>query len=580
MLSQGRFPPTDMTIPDLLRRSAMSLLVLAAFASLWIAARGFGDIQDYYLVKQDLPLLITGSAAMLVAARTSLVRPNAAPMTDRRTAFAIAVVAIVIAYAGSWLVMERYAMSRDEDMAEFAARYMQQGSLGIRIPPEFGDLGIASLPLSAGRFIAQGYWVSDYLPMNSALRAAAGLLGDRWLAGPLLLALGMVAIWRVAHRLWPAQPEAAIVAIVLAATSTQLVVNAMTPFATTAHFALNAVWIACFLRGGRSGHAAAILVGLVAAGLHQFHFPMLFLSGFIVWMALSGRWRLALLYAVAAICYYLIWDMAWPRLVLGPLFGGVAGTAGAVVTPSQTFLTALMGRLSRFAILEPLTSAARFAAWQNLLLIPLMWVGFRGIRRREDGTWPITLAFAVSILVGLAIMPWQGFGYGYRYLHHLIPCILLMAAAGVVRLREVNAAPNGRLLTASVLFAALVTAPFAMWRSHELLAPFATAYRMARSAPADVVVVNTLTGAYVQDIVRIEDPATRPVLLDIVKLSDSQIDKLCTQRHVMLFDGRAAAAAGLQAVRGEGAPIFSAVEARLARMARLGCATPLPGPAR
>ncbi len=562
-----------MSVSSLLRRSALCVLALAAIGSWWVRARGFAGIQDYYFIHQDLPLLFAGGIAMYLGARTPLATVGVPVMVKRRAVIALILAAGIIAYAGTWLVMNRYAMSRDEDLADFAARYMQNGLIGLPIPTSLQYIGNAMSPLGADGFINQGYWISGYLPMNSALRAAAGLIGDRWLAGPLLLILGIGATWCSARRLWPAEREAAFVAVFLAVTSTQLVVNAMTPFATTAHFALNAVWIACFLRGGRSGHAAAVFCGLVATGLHQFHFHMLFLSGFITWMALTDRKHLAMLYIASALGYYLFWDMVWPRFVMMPMLGVVHTTE---LTVSQTFLNSAMIRLSRFTILEPLTSAARFMAWQNVLMLPLIWLGAITIRRKNDSTLPITFAFAVSVGIGLAIMPWQGFGYGYRYLHHVIPCMLLLAASGAMHLYASNSLPKHHLLIASGIFAGLVTAPFAMWRSHELLAPYAAAYGLARSAPADVVVVDTLAGAYIQDIVRIDDPTARPLLLDLSELSSVQIDRLCATQRVMIFGEEAVRAVGVQSAGEINTPLTASIIAKRANMVKRGCATPVP----
>lgn len=559
------------TMPVILRKSALVTLALAAIGSWWLRDRGISGIQDYYFFNQDLPLLLLGGAAMFIAAPMSSTEASEATPLHPRTVIALTVAASALAYIGTWIVMDRYAMSRDEDMADFAARYMQHGLLGLPIPTKLHDLGKASLPLSAGRFITQGFWVSDYLPMNSALRAVAGMVGDRWLAGPILLLAGIAATWKAARLLWPNEQMAASVAVVLAVTSTQLIVNAMTPYATTAHFALNAIWIICFLHGGRSGHAAAILCGLIAAGLHQFHFHLLFLSGFIGWMLLTNRKGLALLYVAAAVGYYLFWDVFWPQIILSPMFGEAPDTS-----VPQSLFSAILARISKLKLLEPVTSMARFLAWQNLLLLPLIWLGVRAAGERTNGALPITFAFALSLGIGLVLMPWQGFGYGYRYLHHLMPCILLLAAGGVVRLNASNVLLKRQILIGSALFAVCVTAPFAMWRSHQLLMPYATAYRLAAAAPADVVVVDTLAGAYIQDIVRIDDPDARPILLDLSELSIEKIDQLCTTQRVMVFGKVAARAAGVQGDEGSDTPVVTSIRGKRAHMLERGCAHPVP----
>src|SRR5690606_31519510 len=79
------------------------------------------------------------------------------------------------------------------------------------------------------------------------------------------------------------------VTMVMALTSIQLIATAMTPFAMTSHFTFNLAWLALVLRGDRLGHGLAAIVALLAAGLHQWHFPLLFIGPFILWMAANRR---------------------------------------------------------------------------------------------------------------------------------------------------------------------------------------------------------------------------------------------------------------------------------------------------
>lgn len=562
-----------LTVPAVMRRSALMILTLAAVGSWWLSSRGLSGIQDYYFFHQDLPLLLVGGAAMFAAARTPVAAGVAAMELKPRAVIALTIAAVALAYIGTWVVMNRYAMSRDEDMADFAARYMQQGLLGMQIPTKFHGFGKAGLPSSAGRFIAHGYWVSDYLPMNSVFRAAAGLVGDRWLAGPILLLIGIAATWKAARLLWPSDQAAALVAVVLAATSTQLIVNAMTPYATTAHFALNAVWIVCFLHGGRNGHAAAILCGLVAAGLHQLHFHLLFLSGFIIWMVLTHRKGLAILYAGAAIGYCVFWDIVWTQFILFPLFGGGPAPGSNL---SKTLSDVIVEHLSRLNNLEPITSVARFLAWQNILTLPLVLIGVRAAIQKSRRNIPVSFAFVISLGIGLMLMPWQGFGYGYRYLHHLMPCIILLAAGGVVHLKASGVFLKRKLLTTSIIFAVCISTPFAMWRSHELLMPYANAYQILQNSPADVVIVDPLAGAYVQDIVRVRNSNRGPFLLDMSELSIDQIDYICDNNRVMIFDRADAKLVGIQGDEGFDTPAMISIRRKRFHMLERGCARPVP----
>ena len=90
----------------------------------------------------------------------------------------------------------------------------------------------------------------------------------------------------------------------------------MTPYAMTGHFALNMVWLALVLRGGAIGHGSAALVALVAAGLHQWHFPPIFIAPFILWMLLARRWSVAAFHTVTLVAIIILWAKIWPAFLL------------------------------------------------------------------------------------------------------------------------------------------------------------------------------------------------------------------------------------------------------------------------
>src|SRR6185369_7189537 len=91
------------------------------------------------------------------------------------------------------------------------------------------------------------FWASGYLPVNAALQAIGLRLGLPGLVSPLLAGLAVVATWGVGRRLWPDKPGLALLAAILLATSSQFLLTAMTPYAMTAHLALNMTWLWLFL---------------------------------------------------------------------------------------------------------------------------------------------------------------------------------------------------------------------------------------------------------------------------------------------------------------------------------------------
>lgn len=547
-----------------LLHTARALLLVAVVGAVALYP-GAASLPRRYFIEQDLPLLLLAAGGLWLLAR---VHDDGAPIDDAVVAWRwpLILAATAFAYAGAHWLLGRYPVSRDEILADFQAMYLRHGQLGLPVPPQLRDVGEAMMPLWSGNWLQHGQWVSGYLPVNSGLRALASVAGDIRIASPVLLAVGAGAIWSAARQLWPERPRGAVVALVLALTSTQLLVTAMTPYAMTAHFALNAVWLTCFLRGGRGGHAAAILVGLAASGLHQVHFHLLFVAGPILWLAVTRQYRLATLYAVACLGYVLVWLELYPRLLVA-LMGEPA------VPLRMPAVSALATRFARLLQWDPLTSIARFVAWQNVLLAPLAVVGLRAMRG-GDGRPTILWGLAATCLIGLATTIYQGHGYGYRYLHGAIPAFCLLAAAGWMQLeKEAGRGLPAALLWGSAAFALLVTLPFALWRSHQFVAPYEAAYRAVRAAPADVVLVDTRGGAFIQDIVRYDPAAPGPLVLDLGYVPAGRIARWCRDgTRVALFEGREANMLGVM----PGHSVDAQTAARRRQLDQLHCARRVP----
>lgn len=555
-------------VQRLLLRSGIALLLLCLFAAVTIPRTVPNTLIDYYFFHQDVWLLGAAAVTLCVLSRLDLQGP---PLALKPWYMIVATIVIAgLAYAGWFAVMERFPLSRDEILSDFAAGYLGQGHIAYAIPDDMRSLGEAMMPWT-GTWAANGFLISCYLPVNALLRAGAGLLGDRALAGPLLLMLGCGGLWASARKIWPARRDAAIVAVLMALTSTQLVVTAMTPFAMTAHFALNAVWIAFYLRRDTLGHAVAIVIGLLATGLHQVQFHILFVSGFIVWDYASGRRATALLYLGACIGYLVFWDQLYARYLLALFLGPAPPDAG----PHYPFAALLKRYAGRIGDLQPVSSFARFAGWQNILLIPLAWSGAQGLRD-DEGRPTIAMAFALSCTVGLLSMVYQGQGYGYRYFHGLIPCFCLLAAAGWVRLSAMRGRPMpAALLWVACGFAVLATAPVALTLSHGFLHPYARAYRVLRAAPADVVLVDGRGGAFIEDLVRIDGPIARPILLDLSYVPLRDIRRLCATSRVMIFDAAQARPLGIRS-GGDAGTYEPHLRASRTLLARLRCGAPVP----
>lgn len=499
-----------------------ALWLVAAWAAEveWLKGRTIGHV---FFKAQDLPALAMGCGALFLGGLALRWVPNGGWRWGGQGRIVGVLIALfgLVSWAGRYWLFGNYSLSRDEEVAEFAAKAMQDGWLARPIPPQWLDYRRAIMPEFFSPFGADKYWNSAYLPLNSAFRALCGWLGDANLSGPLLLALGLFALWRAARRIMPDRLDAVAVTMLMALTSAQLLVTGMTPYAMTGHFALNMVWLALVLRGDRLGHIGAGITVLLLAGLHQYHYPLVFLTPFLLWFALGRRWGALLFHAIILGLAIVIWAKLWPSLMID-LYGPAAD-----VRPSAGVADKMQSLAERLEKWRPLLYMSRFFAWNNLLLVPLaligLWrIGWRAALRGQRVALPLGLG-ALG-MAALAIDP--GYGWGYRYLHGFIGSFALLAGLGWASFKR----PDSRVLSASVLIA-LLTGSFLMARAHDYVAPYAEAHRRIMASGAEVVLVDPRGGRYVTDLVRGRgsDPLARPVVMHIGWLTRERVDRLCAR---------------------------------------------------
>jgi hypothetical protein len=396
------------------------------------------------------------------------------------------------------------------------------------------------------------HWASLYLPINAAGRALLGAVGAEGLASPLWAAAGCAATFGVARRLWPDRREAAAVALVLLATSAQLLVTAMTPYAMSAHFGLNMVWLWLFLRGRPWAHAAAAGVGFAACGIHQLIFHPLFVAPFVVELWLARRWRPALFYTLSYAAIGLFWIDYW-SLVLGSV-GVAPGPAhgvgqgyflGRVTDLIRNFDPAGLGLMGE--------NLLRFVLWQNPLMVPLTLLAVPLAARTSGPLRPLLAGVVLTLVAMTVLLPWQGHGWGYRYLHGLLGSVALLAGGGWVALRAADHEHTWRDGAAAValsgVFSVALLLPLRSWQAHDFVAPYVRAYAGIRGSGAEVVLVDPVGLWFGEDLVR-NDPFLQdgPKVMAVGALSTAQLERLCATHGLALFDQRHGRAAGIPGV--------------------------------
>jgi hypothetical protein len=234
-----------------------------------------------------------------------------------------------------------------------------------------------------------------------------------------------------------------------------------------------------------------------------------------------------------------------------------------------------LARLFAYSPLVWLDNLARFAAWQNLLLLPLVAAAIPLLRTRQGRELGVLLPLFGVCLLGLLLMVEQGPGWGYRYLHGQIGAFCLLAGYGWCRIvPQPGPARAWAMLKYACVFTVLLALPVQLAMARSCVRPAATLQRAIRTAPADVVLVDTDGGLFPWDLVRNGLDFRAPLkVMDLALVPEDALASLCRTRRVLLVDRRHYRAAGMAQL--PAAEWEQALPARRALLQRLRCGVPL-----
>ncbi|WP_156457577.1 hypothetical protein [Altererythrobacter sp. Root672] len=521
----------------LLRPTLILLLGLAAIAAICLASAGVPFITLHLFRTQDLPAVVALAGFSLLVPRL-LKSPGwvarFAALADASLSippWVLAALVAVVGLVGGWLVFGFFPLSMDEFWARADGAIYATGQPMARIPAEWRDYAAALQPMFTRIIPQEGLWASEYLPLNAVIQHNLGPL-----AGPLLAGFSILVAADIARRLLPEHRSAPIVCAVLMASSSQLLLNAMTPYAMSAHLAVNLSWLWLFLHSSRLAQFVALpLVGL-AIGLHQVVFFPLFALPFLFEAFLTGRRGAAILQGAAIALAFLFWS-GWDALLywwfdVVPAKAGPTGTAllfKRAVDLVAGFDASNLGLMSLNLI--------RWTVWQNLLAVPLL-LTVAWTLVRKAGAWRAMLAGIVLTGITMTVvLAFQGHGWGYRYLHGLLGSLCLLATLAWFRIVErTDDRRRMQALFGAALVLSLALLPFRAWQAERFTTPYRTADAAISRIDADVVVVNAPGHAYSIDLVR-NDPflINRPKRMTPVLLTDQQLAEICRKYQVVEF---------------------------------------------
>lgn len=547
--------------------SALLLLAIIVIGLPMLLGPGMTEMLSVHMaLRQDLPLLPIFMGLIFIR-----VRPSGGgewQLNDRLALLLSIAVVILVGWAGHYVVFDRVALSRDEQMAVFDQLIFERGAALWPIQEHWRPFADAlgrrfMLPIGANE-----YWVSAYLPTHSAVRALVGVVADPALSSPLLTALAAGCTWGIARRLWPESRSVATVALILLVGSSQVLIMAMTSFSMAMHLALNMLWLLLFLKDRWWAHGLAVLVGFIATGIHQPLFHPLFALPFCALLLVQKRWRVSAFYAVAYGLISALW-LAYPLWVTSHGVGTVIpiDCASGNCASGVGFVERLMATLTAVSLSNLWLTAGnliRFVVWQHMLLMPLAVFGAISCWRSEPLVKALVVSFLLPLVVLALILPWQGHGWGYRYLHQVIGNAVLLACFGFHRLQR-SGLSLGRALSLTTLLAAILLAVHG-WMAAQMVRPVAAIRDQLSAIPADVVIVDTDEVPFGQDVVVNQpDLTNRPTLLIASLVKPSLMPELCASNSVAFFD--APRLAGLAQVYGQPAPTWPSETAQRIHLA-------------
>ncbi|MFN4020098.1 MAG: hypothetical protein ACK4IC_06230 [Erythrobacter sp.] len=501
-----------------------------------------------YFLQHDLWVAIALAALWLGCQQwtPALGLPHRAPALT--PVLIVAGVLAGLTWAGAYLVMSDYPLTRDEHMATFDGAIFASGRLAERLPTEWAGFGRALVPAFLMETQGDALLVSAYLPVNAAARGLFGLIGDPALMNPLLAAIGLVLLWRIARNLLSDSPAAQWLVLGGYAVSAQVLLTAMTPYAMTGHLVLNLLWLALLLRDKWWSHLLAMVVGVLAMGLHQFVFHPLFAAPFVLWLLLKRRWLLVAGYGAAYGAGLVLW-LAWPGIVAD--WAGLPAAARAPTTLAgvvESRILPLVTRIDPHTLPLMLSNLLRLVTWNAAFLLPLLLALGPALKRRDCVVLALLGGVVLTIAAMAILLPYQGHGWGYRYLHGLIGSLCLLAGFGYREIAAREAVRSDGAALAMLAASGLVIVPVALWWAQGFVRPHAALHKIISQTDADFVIVDDLAYPDAVDEVRNRaDLSNRPLVFSRKYLGDDRIALLCARGTVAVAGAHTLAAAGMLA---------------------------------
>ena len=402
---------------------------------------------QYLLREQDIDGSVLAIAlvigAWLLRGRTPALDPVA---FLGRHPWAVAVTTFVGLCAAMFLSVHAHPLAGDEHLAIFQSRVFAAGRLSGQFPPELVYRLVPTWYMNHWLLASEsGGVVSIYWPGFSLLLVPFVALGVPWALNPLLAALSVVLIGKLAERL-TAEPRAAGWAMLFALASPGFLGMALTYFSMSAHLFFNLLFAWLLLEHTPRRLVAAGVVGSCALVLSNPVPHLLFALPWLYWIARQPGGRRKLLALVAGYApLALVLGLGW-WLFLRQFQGNIA----ALPYAADGDLLERLGNRIWYLMLEfrnvfdlPSEDTLAKRSGEQVRLwswavpgLPLLAAAGWWVRGRQvKGLHLFALSLASTLLGYLFVSFDQGYGWGARYVHPAWSALPILAAAFMVSIQ-------------------------------------------------------------------------------------------------------------------------------------------------
>jgi hypothetical protein len=480
----------------------------------------YGLTPIFYVLFTELDSVACICSLLILVAAVLLPEPGSTRTVLRwlgERPAAIALASGLFLSAGALLVYQNHPLAMDEYTQLFQSRVFAAGHLAGSFPPALLDWLIPEGFQNYFLFVSKqtGAVASAYWPSFALLLTPFTALGIPWACNPTISALTVLAIHRLALRLFD-DSEAAGMAVLLTVASPEFFANGISYYSMPAHLLANTAFAVLLTRPAPGRAFAAGVLGSVALTLHSPLPHLLFALPWLAWLALQpGRFRLlgSVAAGYAPLCIVLGLGWFWFTTDLRQ-----AGMDAALAASTHAAQTARLGQAfvlpDTNVLVARLIGLAKIWVWAvpGLLILATIgaWRGWANIFTR------LLVLSAMGTFTGfLFVSVDQGHGWGFRYFHPAWAALPLLAA-GALR-KEPAEAQTANLFASDdarsfVVGCALLTLVFGVglraWQIRDFIAHNLKQVPAYTGLERRVVIIDPSLSFYAGDLVQ-NDPWLR-----------------------------------------------------------------------